>query len=45
MFNDNKNFDMTALLGLPDKSHTWRHFARIYKALEQIKAFIVKVQI
>lgn len=35
----NKMLDKRALLELPDKSHTWRHFARIYKALEQIKAF------
>jgi len=38
MFND-KMMDLTELLGLPNKSHTWHHFARIYKALEQIKAF------
>jgi hypothetical protein len=36
---------MSALLGLLDKSHTWRHFATIYKALEQIKAIHSWVQL
>lgn len=44
MFN-NKMMDMSALLGLLDKSHTWRHFATIYKALEQIKAIHSWVQL